>query len=183
MIPYLLPYSLLVLNGRRREGRSRQYSYWVWTYVLLSVTFPTLFPLNFAFQNASTLFLGTQVFWYVDRYDLLYQVAKNRIKSKFLIHSIDLFVHTAPLVITLHLLHRRGGERTNLKSGILLFLLHFTYGFLLGGSYQVDKFYRVTAKPGSVVKGWLIFCFFYLTSPLLYLQAKQLSRRRISLTC
>lgn len=175
MIYYLLAYSSLITYCKRlkeKKGHICHYSFWIWGYLFI-------FLLSrkgrwFIFQKTWGLFLGTQVFWLYDRYDILHQIGKTyttkaekygintKLRKNLLIYLGDLFVHGFPLLIT-YLAIKNDDKKMIVPtgSGSLVFALHLLYAYILTGGYNIADMYEIKTTKDRMIAGWLIFFLSY----------------------
>ncbi len=159
MIYYLLAYSSLIAYCRRlkeKKGHICHYSFWIWGYLFLFLIFRR--GRWFIFQKTWGLFLGTQLLWLYDKYDILNQIGKSYTNTKPLIYLGDLLVHGSPLLIAY--LTIRGNNKKMIVptgSGPLVFSLHLLYSYLLTGGYDIADMYEIKTTKDRMIAGWCIF--------------------------
>jgi hypothetical protein len=169
------------LDPTKLWGFRAQYSFWIWGYLII-FALRTCLRMDiadeeriFVHQNVLGLFLGTQVFWMIDRYDILYQIGKRKPHlSKWKLHFGDLFVHATPYLVYRGLMHT-GEHNINFLSllrtyhSISLYIivpfLHLFYGVFIRGIRDVGDvsvYYHVITTRKTLVVGWVVFFISYL---------------------
>ena len=192
MLPFILVYFFNVVAARvSKKSYFTRYTHYIWHYLLLYLLFPGSTHetrkrrFHFIFMNAWGLFLGVQMFWYADNYNVLRQLGKGVTKNQRLLYWIDFVIHTGPIGLLLLL---KGKERRKFGlpeitispslrpwrdanfgppgafSGLLPFGMHIGYSFFIRGDSDLRKLYEVESTDEDVRKGWILFFIAYMSA-------------------